>query len=178
MGRYLCCGIAKNMIIRKGGHQTEKILEELGKTIDLSIYEEPIDHMGYMFLGMKKEIMEKNIVKFIEEQLDIAMRNTKYEESEKTFLKELKDKKYDELMEIAETKKYERFQLIEGSEYRNDISYISDDLTIYAGIVIYLIEGKVFFECYYELFRYLRNLIVNNSSNPIRTAAVVSIIGW
>ena len=145
------------------------------KTIDLNIYNNPLENEKYLLLEMKREFMEKYAIKFIEEQLEIALENTS--EEDKSLIKELKDKKYDELMEFAEEKQYQNFQLIEGNIYSNDISYIANKLTIFADIIVYMIEGKILMECYADMFRYLRNLILKNSKNPIKTSAVISIIG-
>ena len=175
MGTFLCCGIAKTIIVKKERYTREKILEKIKKTIDLNIYNNPLENEKYLLLEMKREFMEKCAIKFIEEQLEIAVENTS--EEDKSLIKELKDKKYDELMQIAEEKQYQNFQLIEGNIYSNDISYIANKLTIFADIIVYMIDGKILMECYADMFRYLRNLILKNSNNPIKTSAVISIIG-
>ncbi len=175
MGTFLCCGIAKTIIVKKERYTREEILEKIKKTIDLNIYNNPLENEKYLLLEMKREFMEKYAIKFIEEQLEIALENTS--EEDKSLIKELKDKKYDELMEFAEEKQYQNFQLIEGNIYSNDISYIANKLTIFADIIVYMIDGKILMECYADMFRYLRNLILKNSNNPIKTSAVISIIG-
>ena len=175
MGTFLCCGIAKTIIVKKERYTREEILEKIKKTIDLNIYNNPLENEKYLRLEMKREFMEKYAIKFIEEQLEIALENTS--EEDKSLIKELKDKKYDELMEFAEEKQYQNFQLIEGNIYSNDISYIANKLTIFADIIVYMIDGKILMECYADMFRYLRNLILKNSNNPIKTSAVISIIG-
>ena len=176
MGTFLGCGIAKTIIVKKERYTREEILEKIKKTIDLNIYNNPLENEKYLLLEMKREFMEKYAIKFIEEQLEIAVENTS-EKEDKSLIKELKDKKYDELMEIAEQKQYEKFQLIEGCIYSNDISYIANKLTIFADIIVYMIDGKILMECYADMFRYLRNLILKTSNNPIKTSAVISIIG-
>lgn len=175
MGTFLCCGIAKTIIVKKERYTREEILEKIKKTIDLNIYNNPLENEKYLLLEMKREFMEKYAIKFIEEQLEIALENTS--EEDKSLIKELKDKKYDELMEFAEEKQYQNFQLIEGNIYSNDISYIANKLIIFADIIVYMIDGKILMECYADMFRYLRNLILKNSNNPIKTSAVISIIG-
>ncbi len=120
MGTFLGCGIAKTIIVKKERYTREEILEKIKKTIDLNIYNNPLENEKYLLLEMKREFMEKYAIKFIEEQLEIAVENTS-EKEDKSLIKELKDKKYDELMEIAEQKQYEKFQLIEGCIYSNDI---------------------------------------------------------
>ena len=158
MGTFLCCGIAKTIIVKKERYTREEILEKIKKTIDLNIYNNPLENEKYLLLEMKREFMEKYAIKFIEEQLEIALENTS--EEDKSLIKELKDKKYDELMEFAEEKQYQNFQLIEGNIYSNDISYIANKLIIFADIIVYMIDGKILMECYADMFRYLRNLIL------------------
>lgn len=177
MGRLLCCGIAKTIIVKKERETKEEILKKLEKTIDLNIYKEPLENEMYIFLELKNEYIEKYAIEFIEEQLEIFAENTREKEECKNLIENLKNKNYDELMELAEEKKYEKFQLTEGSIYSNDISYIADDLTIFADIIVYLFDGEILMECYDDTFRYIRNLIIRNSVNLIKTSAVISIIG-
>lgn len=175
MGTFLGCGIAKTIIVKKERYTREEILEKIKKTIDLNIYNNPLENEKYLLLEMKREFIEKYAIKFIEEQLEIAVKNTS--EEYKSLIKELKDKKYHELIQIAQEKQYQNFQLIKGNIYSNDISYIANKLTIFADIIVYMIDGKILMECYADMFRYLRNLILKNSNNPIKTSAVISIIG-
>ena len=145
--------------------------------IDLNIYMKPWENERYLFLEMKREFIENYAIKFVEEQLKTAEKNDNQKEDYKNLIEQLKDKKYDDLVQIAEHKKYENFQLIEGSEYSNDISYITEELTVFADIISYIDDGKILMECYYDMFRYLRNLIIKSSINPIKTSVVISIIG-
>ena len=177
MGTYLSCGIAKTIIVKKSNYTKEKILGQLEKSIDLNIYMEPYENERYLFLEMKEEFLEKYAVQFVEEQLKIAVKNYNQQEIYKELVEDLKDKKYEELIKIAECNEYKNFQLIEGNRYSNDISYITNDLTIFADIISYMLDGKFFIECYYDMFRYLRNVIIKSSANPIKTSAVISIIG-
>ena len=176
MGQFLSCGIAKSIFVEKASYTKEEILKKLAKSIDLNIYKEPKENEEYLFLDLKENIIEKYAVKFIEEQLEIAKENSNklYNTSD---IKELENKKYDELMQIADRKEYESFQLLEGDLATNDISYIADDLTIIADIIIFLLDGKVIMECYNVMFRYFRNQIIRNSTNPIKTTTVISIVG-
>ncbi len=177
MGTYLSCGIAKTINVKKKGYAKEVILEKLGKSVNLDIYDEPEETEDYLIFELKKDIMEKYAVEFVKEQLNIAKENSVEPEKIKHDIKDLENKKYDELMEMAEIKRYRNFQYIEGNVFSNDVSYISDGLDIIADIIVYALEGKVIMECYNSIFRYFRNLILKNSTNPIKTAAVVSLIG-
>ena len=177
MGTFLCCGIAKTIIVKKESNTKEDILQKMRNAIDLNIYNEPLENEKYLLLEMKREYLEKYVIEFIEEQLEIAVQDTNEKEDHKSIIENLRNKNYDELMQIAEEKQYQNFQLVEGNIYSNDISYIANKLTIFADIIVYMIDGKILMECYTDMFRYLRNLILKNSNNPIKTSAVISIIG-
>lgn len=177
MGRYLNCGIAKTIKIGKDRYSREEILNKLSKSIDLNIYDAIEEREKYFALELKKDIIEKYAVKFIEEQLKIAEQDINEVYGDKVSLKELENKKYDELMEIADEKECYNFQLLNGLfGFSNDISYIADGLTIGADIIAFLFDGKIIMECYNDVFRYFRNLVIKTSDNPIKTAMVVTIL--
>lgn len=184
MGRFLCVGIATKVFVKKDGYSKEKIMYQLKKSLDLKIYDEPIEDEKFLLLGMKKEYIEKYAVPFVEEQLKIVLENMAdiedYERISKN-LKELlensKGKNYKELVQMAEEQQNINFELAEGNLFTNDISYIGDGLTIFADLITYLNDGKIVMETYYDMFRYFRNTIIKSSDSPIKTSAMISIVG-
>lgn len=184
MGRFLCVGIATKVFVKKDGYSKEKIMNQLKKSLYLKIYDEPIEDEKFLLLGMKKEYIEKYAVPFVEEQLKIVLENMAdiedYERISKN-LKELlensKGKNYKELMQMAEEQQNINFELAEGNLFTNDISYIGDGLTIFADLITYLNDGKIVMETYYDMFRYFRNTIIKSSDSPIKTSAMISIVG-
>ena len=177
MGRFLECGIAKTIKVEKDRYSKEKILNKLAKSVDLNIYDAMEEREKYFALELKKDIMEKYAVKFVEEQLKIAGQDINKICGDKISLKDLENKKYDELMEIANEKECYNFQFLDCLfGFSNDISYIAKDLFICADIIDFLGDGKIIMECYGNVFRYFRNLAIKNSNNPIKTAMVVTIV--
>ena len=177
MGRFLECGIAKTIKVEKDRYSKEEILNKLAKSVDLDIYEAIEEREKYFELELKKDIMEKYAVKFIEEQLKIAGQDINEICGDKISLKDLENQKYDELMEIADEKECYNFQLLDCLfGFSNDISYITEDLFICADIIAFLGDGKIIMECYNDVFGYFRNQVIKNSNNPIKTAMVVTII--
>lgn len=71
MGRFLCAGIATKIFVRKDSCSKEKIINQLKKTLDLEIYDEPIEDEKFLLLRMKTECIEKYVVSFVEEQLKL-----------------------------------------------------------------------------------------------------------
>ncbi len=72
MGRFLECGIAKTIKVEKDRYSKEEILNKLAKSVDLNIYDAIEEREKYFELELKKDIMEKYAVNFVEEQLKIA----------------------------------------------------------------------------------------------------------
>ncbi len=184
MGRFLCAGIATKVFVKKDGYSKDEIMDQLKRTLDLKIYDEPIEDEKFLLLGMKIECIEKYAVPFIEEQLKIVLENMDdiedYERISKN-LKELlessKGKNCEELIKMAKEQQNIHFELIEGNLFTNDISYIGNRLKIFADMITYLDDGKIVMESYYDMFRYFRNAIIKSSNSPIKTSAMISIVG-
>lgn len=104
----------KNNYSKKGWIFKKEILNKLSKSIDLNIYDVAEDIDKYFELELKKDIMEKYAVKFIEEQLKIAEQDINETYENEFSLKDLENKKYDELMQIADEKVCYNFQLLNG----------------------------------------------------------------
>ena len=182
MGRYLYCGIAtKITILKDKGYSKEKyskeeILEEFGKELDLSIFQVE-ENEKTVILKIKEEIFENNIVDFITEQLKELKYRDKYIKEELEKLQEIKGLNFYEIMEFANKKRNYVFQYLEGCIVTNDIRYITEKFITYADVICYVGNGKIFMEEYHNVFYYIRNLIIKSSKNPIRTAAVITIVG-
>ena len=86
------------------------------------------------------------------------------------------DKKFDIVFDKLQEK---QIQFLEGSRVCNDISYLDPhgDNDIYCDIIDFISDGKVFLECYWDIFTYFRNCIIQLSKSPIRTGFVVTIVG-
>lgn len=178
MGQYLDCGIATEIIVEKRRNSTEKILEKIKNKIDLNIYNIS-QNDELVCLDIKEDVFEKYAIPFIEEQLEMVKSNLTTEKELKSLknLEELKGKSYEELIKISNEKSNYFFQRLEGNRFCNDVSYLTDGDIAYADVISYISDGKIYMECYHDIFDYIRKLIIKSSKNPIRTAAVVTIIG-
>jgi len=173
MGCYLACGIATEISVSKkrmtGGFATkEEIVNNLIGKLKPSVYniEETENYVNFI---IKKDVFEKNIISFIKEQLEKAAYSYMEEATEN--VKNLEGKNFDELMKIADQRSMVEFQLLGG-----DVSYLSDgEYRCDANIIHYISDGKISMECYYDIFRYLRETIVESSNNPLKDAAVITI---
>lgn len=178
MGQYLACGIATKIIVEKKWNKTEEVLKKMKRRIDLNIYNIS-ENDKYICLDIKENIFEKYAIPFIEEQLEIIKDNITNERILEDFknFKELEGKSFEELVKISNEKSNYFFQKLEGNRFCNDVSYLTKGDFAYADIISYISDGKIFMECYYNMFDYIRKLIVKSSTNPIRTSAIVTIIG-
>ena len=173
----MACGLASSItIINKQNEETEILLKSLSKKIDLNIYS--IDqYKNTIVLNLKKDIFEKHAVDFIIEQTK-RLRNYE-EEGLLDELERLKNLNYNQLMTIAREQNIETFRYIEGNRFCNCISYLDKHTNneIFCDLIYFVMDGKVIFECWYDIFDYLRNCIVESSKNPIRSATMLTIIG-
>ena len=177
MGRYLACGIATSIAIRKSSSYTDKeLLDDVGKNVDLNIYNIK-ETEKYLILDIKEKILEDNLIIYIQEQLSKFASQTNILMEEMQKLEKLKGKSYNELMELSKEYVSYNFQMMEGCPVANDITYISNKTYIFADIICYISDGKIIMEDYNDLFTYLRNARISTSNNKIRTATIISIIG-
>lgn len=176
MGRYLSCGIATNLTIKKNYYNRGEVFEKIKDEINLDIYRITEDE-NMIYLDIKEKVFEDYAIDFILEQLDSIKEKSKHVYEALEELEQVKGKSYNELIDISKEKSIYTFQFMEGSLWSNDISYLCDDLEIHADVISYILDGKIIIESYYELFRYFREKIIKTSNSPIKTACVVLTIG-
>lgn len=167
---YLSCGIATNIVIKKGKYSTGEILEDLKLKMNLDIFD-ITDKEDYILLQIKKDIFENNIIDFIKSQIStLSIRNI---EKDFELLDSMKGKKFDEMIEYADTHKRIPFAYSEGYfNISNDISYIFTNIScdIAIDMITFLSEGKIIMEEYFYTFKYLREKMVNATDNVLKDA--------
>lgn len=171
----LNCGVATCISIKKGGYSTEEILEDLRLSMNLDIFDIE-DKEEYLYLNIKEDIFEDNIIDFIKSQITIA--GKKYLERDFKFLEEFKGKTLDEMIEYS--KDYNRLPFYHSNGYfsiSNDISYIFTNIrcSATADMVTYITEGKIIMECWFSIFKYLREKLVNATDNILKDALFLTI---
>ena len=180
MGRYLSCGIAHTIYIKnlRDDNKNEEALSRIGQNIDLNLYER-IDEESdkYIILKIKKDVFEKNVVEFIEEQSKFFVGDSKRIINET--LQNIKGKTYDELIEIAKERNLYSFSYIKGNILCNNAFYLDSGLDswIFCDVIDLYSTGKILIEDSVQYFSYLRKCIIEASNNPIKTALVVTVIG-
>lgn len=172
MGNYIGVGVAINIYIKKKKYTTKEILNKISKTINLKNYEISNDDEKYLILNIKKEIFENNIVELLKEEYNYCSENDKKYLEER--INEIKGKSYNELIEIAQ-KGLAGFSYHKGKEaVVNNISYIEDELKIYCDLIWYISDGKFSYECYYDMFKFIRKHIIKSLKNPLKGSIFIS----
>lgn len=179
MGQYINIGLATTIYVTKENlwgedHTIKEVSETLSENLNLDLYTVEETKKSIIF-SIKEDVFADNIIDFLKTEY-------KYlgceEDAEEIFnaINEIPKK---ELLKKIEDRDilFENFQFTERGYDSNDISYLSKDLQIYADIVSYELEGKVFLECYSELFKYLKKRITESMTNPLKDALVISIFG-
>lgn len=172
---YLNCGVATCISIKKDRYSTEEILEDLKLNMNLDIFDIQ-DEEKYLYLNIKEDIFEDNIIDFIKSQITIAG-NTDLERDFE-FLEGFEGKTLDEMIEYS--KNYNRMPFYHSRGYfsiSNDISYIFTNIqcNATADMVIYISEGKIIMECWFSIFKYLREKLVNATDNVLKDALFLTI---
>lgn len=176
MSMWLTCGIATKITVIKNRDSKENILKDLEKEIDLDIYNITEDAEN-VFLNIKEKMFEDNATTFVKEQLEIFTNQSFNWNAMLKELEKLENKSYNELMEIAKKHECMCFQFMEGCFANNNVNYLIAGHTAYVDVIEYISDGKIFMECWNDIFYYLRNAIISSSNNPIKTATVITITG-
>lgn len=173
MGQFLEVGIAIKLIVSKKDkrwakdYTIEQIQEELGKCINLALYDLEKEDEEYLYWQIKRNIFAENVGAFLAEQ-SLLWGGALPEEL--TALLATKD--YDQIIEVAQDKSYCEFQMIDGI---GQFNYLMEHVKVYGESIAFFIEGKAYLECYYNLFKYMNNLIRHATKNELKDAVVLSL---
>ena len=179
MGQSLNFGIATTIYAKKNSiYNSNKIKKALAECLNLEIYDMH-ENEKYIYLSLKEDIFMKNYEKLIKKEykiLDLDVTDYKV-------FDEIRDMSYDELLGGLQKKDicYPCFQFTEAyGYYSNNISYVLGkdyDIELSADIITYYLSEKVLFECYNDIFSYIRNKIISSMDNPLKDAVFVTITG-
>ena len=177
MEKYLSFGIATKIVINNTLKEEEDLKEKmrrLGESIDLSLYNIEYTEKS-IILEIKKDVFEKNAMKFCIEQWENIEYKTKFYII-RSF--EIMDGvNFDKVIEESKMGLIWGFHFFNSEKVLNDISYI-DTLgksDISCDLFCYLLDAKISLQREECALNYLRNCIINSSHNPIKRAGVIAI---
>lgn len=175
MGQYLSVSLAKTIYMQKNSKEEsfENVKESLSSLFDLSLYDIN-NESDYFVLEMKKEPFQKEIVNLMCEICEsITFAEKEYMQK---IIEDIKSKNYKQIMEMAERNSM-YFRYGKGSHVSNDISYLLNNHRGFCDTIDFIYDGKIFMECYNNIFYYLRNSIIKGIKNPLGKSIVVTMIG-
>ncbi|WP_160691688.1 hypothetical protein [Clostridium sp. C2-6-12] len=177
MGQYIQAGICHRIKVSKIEMEQnrvnfEELKEGFAKEVLLELYDVEEFESAYIF-SLRNDVLENgDLVKFLVEQYELL--NISKDRTDKIIdsLKGLN--KADDIIELAEKKRFENFQCI--SVYDNIYCTMRERrVMVEYEMMIFMLEGKIMMESYRRFLRYLENLIVKSSSYGLAGAVKVVI---
>ena len=182
MSKYLCVGLAKEIVVQVRDEKMAKKIEgEFFNKVDKEIYEvkyEITENNGksYIFFNLKEELLAKYAMDLMIEQHEKYIKS-KYSAEAIEYYKNIKEKSEKEILELIDTENNEYMHTFRLGWFGFDISFLFEtrvDAYI-TEFTTFHCSFKTFMEEYYTYFKYMRNLLINSTDNPLRTALVVSL---
>lgn len=171
MGQFLQIGIANELYVPKKMKRwntlftREEIEEKLQAQINIQLYDfVEEDEEGYSW-KLNQEIFVKNIEAFLDEQLKL-MGEVMSDELKQL----LQSADYEKMMIVAREKRYAEFQTLEQWH-----GYLLKDLDVWSETIVFYYGDKAYLECYYNLFRYMGQLIRRASTNTLKDTVVIAL---
>lgn len=177
MGQYIQAGICNRIKVSKREMEENRVdfedfKEGLAKEVQIDLYEIEEVEGGYVFL-LRNDVLENgDLVKFLSEQYELL--NIPKDRAEKIIDSLKVVSRADDIIELAEQKKYENFQY--SSIYDNVYCTMWEHrVMVEYEMMIFMLEGKIMMESYRRFIRYLENLIVKSGSYELSGAVKVLI---
>jgi len=180
MGQYLAISIINEHTVSKKNLEKYQITAQevsLRARFDESIYEFS-EHEQYYTWTIRKEILETHLIAFLE---DFYPKYYFSDSEYKEVLEKLRGKSADFMLEKADGKYYESFQIdkygMSDYLYFHDKPFKPEVVLNFTGIMIAL-EGKVFMESYTRMLNlFTQSLQLRFPNNPLGKTLKVYITG-
>ena len=177
MSSYLCYGIAKEVVAEKNSrwkdYTDEEIIQDFFRTVDRNIYDVSSDEK-YVYFNLKDELLAKYGIDLIKEQyekyIEIKEKKEIIQKLEDINLKDNKEKL--KIINEAHEEYLDNFQDIGLDAYSFFELRLVADIT---EMIVYHCSWKSYLEVYDEFLKYNRNLLMNSTDNPLKTALTVAI---
>ncbi len=182
MSVYLSVGIAKEIIVEVSNEEMANIIkDEFFEKVDKDLYD--VDFLSTENSRMIDVRFELKDDMLAEHAMDLMIeQNQKYiksKDSDKAieYYKSIKRKSKEEVLKLINTENNPYLYKFSLGWYGFDIGYLFEE-SVHAYItefVTFHTSEKTFMEDYYTFFNYMRNLLINSTDNPLRTALAVSL---
>lgn len=182
MSKYLSVGIAKEIIVEaEDEDMAKRIIKDFFEKVDRNIFDVEL------VKSKKSEIIDvyfelKNDM-LVEHAMDLMIeQNQKYIKSKRSdeaieYYKKIKGKNKEQILELINTENNPYLYKFSLGWYGFDIAYLFNERVeaYITEFVTFHTSEKTFMEEYYTFFNYMRNLLINSTDNPLKTALAVSL---
>lgn len=177
MGQFMCVGVCRKITIYKddlkNGASLDKADEPLNKEVNLSLYDKFEDDETATWI-IKKDLLEEGLVDFIKAQLEIYDPEQDFSSLYDAIRKA---KTYDKIIEMAEATYGEHFQKAKYTHSWIDLGGF-DSTKVHYTLIVFLVAGKIFMECYSRIFNYFGKMIaLQKDKFPIAETVKIMIEG-
>lgn len=182
MSKYLSVGIAKEIIVEANDEDmVKRIVDDFFEKVDRNLYNVELDRSEekqkiYIYFELKDDMLAEHAMDLMIEQ------NKKYIKSKQSdkaieYYKKIKSKSKEEVLELINNENNSYLYKFTLGWYGFDIAYLfKERVDAYiTEFVTFHTSEKSFMEEYYTFFNYMRNLLINSTDNPLRTALAVSL---
>ncbi len=182
MSKYLCVGLAKEIMVSVEDEDMAKRIEKyFFSIVEKDLYDveltsfENSNKLNLIF-KLKDGMLFKHAMDLMIEQNQKYIKSRHSKEAIK-YYQNLKSKSKEEFINLINTENNKFLYNFKLGWYGFDISYIFEE-KVDAYITEFLefhCSEKTFMEEYSTFFNYMRNLLINSTNNPLRTALAVSL---
>lgn len=179
MGRYLYFGIAKQVVLNykwpEGKYSAQDIIDLFFSKVDKKIFDTEIDEKnGLVYFNLKEDLLLKHGIDLIKEQFEKYIELDNYNDFIEYF-EYLKEQPDEEILKVLESGHEECFRILEFEKlYSNTDLFLGRGICGYVTkLVSYFYAEKPLFAIYGSLAHYTKNLLVNSTDNPLKTALTI-----
>ncbi len=180
MSKNLCVGLAKKIVVTVIDKEMAKEVElYFFKKVDKNLYNVgyvPAENPGFVTFKLKDEMLAKYAMDLMIEQHERYLKS-RYSEEAIEYYKNIKSKDEKEIINIINTENNDYMYTFRTGLSGFDISYLFEN-RVEAHISEFLTfhcSQETFMEEYREFFKYMRNLLIYSTYNPLRTALAISL---
>ncbi len=182
MSKYLCVGLAKEiLVVVRDAKMAKEVELDFFKKVDRNLYNVQYrtiewDENAYIIFKLKDEMLAKYAMDLMIEQHEKYIKS-EYSEKAIEYFKNIKSKDEKEIINIINTENNHNMCTFRLGWFGFDINYLFEKRveSYVTEFLTFHCSQETFMEEYYDFFRYMRNLLINSTDNPLRTALAVSL---
>lgn len=182
MSKYLCVGLAKQIIVEVEDEKMAKEVElDFFEKVEKNLYNIEYEtsekrNALYIIFSLKDDLIVNYAIDLMIEQHEKYIKS-EYSKEAIEYFKNIKNKEKKEILDLINTENSPYMYNFKLGWFGFDASYLFKE-NVDAYITEFLefhCSEKTFMEDYITFLRYMRNVLVNSTDNPLRTALAVSL---